>query len=100
MERVVISGNVAQSYAARLAKVQVVAAYPITPQTTIVEKLADFVADGSLKARYVRVESEHSALQTCVSASALGFINEDSVQDETYSNYKLMPEALSQLESR
>jgi len=39
-------------------------------------------------------------LSTHVSASALGFINEDSVEDETYSNYKLMPEALSQLESR
>ncbi|HEV2165875.1 MAG TPA: transketolase C-terminal domain-containing protein [Thermoplasmata archaeon] len=72
MEQRVISGNVAQSYAARLARVQVVAAYPITPQTTIVEKLADFVSDGSLKAKYVRVESEHSALQACVSAAALG----------------------------
>jgi 2-oxoisovalerate ferredoxin oxidoreductase alpha subunit len=72
MEQRVISGNSAQSYAVRLAKAQVIAAYPITPQTTIVEKLADFVADGSLPAQYVRVESEHSALQTCVSASALG----------------------------
>ncbi len=72
MTRLVLSGNSAQSYAARLARVQVVAAYPITPQTSIVEKLADFVADGELPAQYVKVESEHSALQVCVSAAALG----------------------------
>jgi pyruvate/2-oxoacid:ferredoxin oxidoreductase alpha subunit len=72
MVRVVMSGNYAQSYAARLARVDVVAAYPITPQTTIVEKLADFVADGSLQTQFVRVESEHSALQACISAAALG----------------------------
>jgi 2-oxoisovalerate ferredoxin oxidoreductase alpha subunit len=68
----VMSGNSAQSYAALLARVQVVAAYPITPQTSIVEKLADFVASGELPAQYVKVESEHSAMQVCVSASALG----------------------------
>ena len=68
----VMSGNSAQSYAALLARVQVVAAYPITPQTSIVEKLADFVASGELPAQYVKVESEHSALQVCISASALG----------------------------
>jgi 2-oxoisovalerate ferredoxin oxidoreductase alpha subunit len=72
MPRLVISGNFAQSYAALLAKVQVVSAYPITPQTTIVEKLADFVASGELKAEYIKVESEHSALQVCVSAAGLG----------------------------
>jgi 2-oxoisovalerate ferredoxin oxidoreductase alpha subunit len=68
----VMSGNSAQAYAARLARVQVISAYPITPQTTIVEKLADFVAAGELPAQFVKVESEHSALQVCVSASALG----------------------------
>ncbi|HLY76893.1 MAG TPA: transketolase C-terminal domain-containing protein [Thermoplasmata archaeon] len=68
----VMSGNFAQSHAARLARVQVIAAYPITPQTTIMEKLADFVASGELPAQYVKVESEHSALQVCVSASAVG----------------------------
>ncbi len=72
MSRKVISGNQAQSYAVLLADVQVVSAYPITPQTTIVEKLADFVASGELKAQFIKVESEHSALQVCVSASALG----------------------------
>ncbi len=72
MSRIVISGNYAQSYAALLAKVQVISAYPITPQTSIVEKLADFVASGELPAQYVQVESEHSALQVCISAAALG----------------------------
>lgn len=72
MTAVVISGNYAQSYAAKLARVQVIAAYPITPQTSIVEKLADFVASGELPAQYIKVESEHSALQACISAAALG----------------------------
>jgi pyruvate/2-oxoacid:ferredoxin oxidoreductase alpha subunit len=72
MSRLVISGAYAQSYAARLARVQVVSAYPITPQTSIVEKLAEFVASGELAAEFIKVESEHSALQVCVSAAALG----------------------------
>lgn len=72
MTLMVMSGNSAQAYAALRARVQVISAYPITPQTTIVEKLADFVADGELPAQFVKVESEHSALQVCVSASALG----------------------------
>ena len=68
----VMSGNYAQSYAAKLARVQVISAYPITPQTSIVEKIADFVASGELPAQYIKVESEHSALQVCISAAALG----------------------------
>ncbi len=72
MVELVISGNYAQSYAAKLARVQVSSAYPITPQTSIVEKIADFVASGELKAEFIKVESEHSALQACISASALG----------------------------
>jgi 2-oxoisovalerate ferredoxin oxidoreductase alpha subunit len=72
MTKKVMSGNYAQSYAAMLARVQVISAYPITPQTSIVEKLADFVATGELPAQYVKVESEHSALQVVVSAAALG----------------------------
>jgi len=67
-----MSGNYAQSYAAKLARVAVVAAYPITPQTSIVEKIAEFIADGQLKAQYINVESEHSAMQACISASAVG----------------------------
>ncbi len=72
MVELVISGNYAQSYAAKLARVQVSSAYPITPQTSIVEKIAEFVASGELKAEFIKVESEHSALQACISAAALG----------------------------
>ncbi len=72
MTQKVLSGSYAQSYAALLARVQVISAYPITPQTSIVEKLANFVSSGELPAQFVKVESEHSALQVCISASALG----------------------------
>ena len=72
MTKMVLSGNGAQAHAARLARVQVVSAYPITPQTSIVEKVADMVATGALKAEFVQVESEHSALQVVVSASGMG----------------------------
>ncbi len=72
MPKVVISGNSAQAYAAKLARVEVVAAYPITPQTTMIEKIAEFMAKGELKAEYIKVESEHSALQACISASGVG----------------------------
>ena len=68
----IVTGNYAQSFAAKLARVQVISAYPITPQTTIVEKLAEFVSEGELDADFIKVESEHSALQACLSASAVG----------------------------
>ena len=66
------NGNMAAAMAAKQARVQVIAAYPITPQTHAVEHLAQFVADGELDARLVRVESEHSALSACCGASAVG----------------------------
>ena len=72
MARTMLTGNHAQSVAAKLARVQVVAAYPITPQTTIVEALAEMVARGDLRAEFLEVESEHSALQACISAAAVG----------------------------
>jgi len=58
--------------ATKLADVDVVAAYPITPQTHIVEHLAELVADGELDAAYIPVESEHSAMSACLGASAVG----------------------------
>ncbi|MBA7646655.1 Pyruvate synthase subunit PorA [subsurface metagenome] len=58
--------------AAKLADVDVVAAYPITPQTHIVEHLAELVANGELDAAYIPVESEHSAMSACLGASAAG----------------------------
>jgi len=65
-------GNYAASWGAQLSRVQVIAAYPITPQTLIVEKLSDIVADGDLDAKFIKVESEHSAMAACIGASATG----------------------------
>ena len=70
--RKVITGNYAVSYGAALARAQVIAAYPITPQTQIVELLADFCAEGALQAKFIKVESEHSAMASCIGASATG----------------------------
>jgi len=68
----VMMGTEAAAMAAKLARVQVIAAYPITPQTVIVETLADAVARGDLKARYMPMESEHSSLASCIGASLTG----------------------------
>ncbi|HET9234394.1 MAG TPA: pyruvate ferredoxin oxidoreductase, partial [Candidatus Eisenbacteria bacterium] len=68
----VIVGNHAVAYGAMLARTEVVSAYPITPQTQIMEELSEMVADGRLKARYIKVESEHSAMASCIGASATG----------------------------
>jgi pyruvate ferredoxin oxidoreductase alpha subunit len=67
-----LQGDEAVAEAVRQCDVDVVAAYPITPQTIIVEKLAEFVADGKFKGEFVPVESEHSALSACVGASLTG----------------------------
>ncbi|MBN2415748.1 pyruvate ferredoxin oxidoreductase [bacterium] len=72
MMKKVLTGNFAAAYGATAAKVNVVAAYPITPQTTIVEILSEIVADGHLKADFIKVESEHSALAACIGAQAAG----------------------------
>jgi pyruvate ferredoxin oxidoreductase alpha subunit len=71
-KRVGIEVSLAIGEAAKLANVDVVAAYPITPQTHIVEHLADLVANGELDAAYIPVESEHSAMSACLGASAVG----------------------------
>jgi pyruvate ferredoxin oxidoreductase alpha subunit len=67
-----IEVSIAVSEAAKLADVDVIAAYPITPQTHIVEKLAEMVASGELDADYIPVESEHSAMSACLGSSATG----------------------------
>jgi pyruvate/2-oxoacid:ferredoxin oxidoreductase alpha subunit len=68
----VLEGSHAVSEAVRLARVQVVSAYPITPQTHIVEALSGFCADGSLNARFICVESEHSAMAAVIGAASAG----------------------------
>lgn len=68
----VITGNAAVAWGIRLSRPKVIAAYPITPQTTIVEYIADFVADGDLDVQYIKVESEHSAMAACIAAENTG----------------------------
>jgi pyruvate/2-oxoacid:ferredoxin oxidoreductase alpha subunit len=68
----ILTGNHAAAHAFRQVKVGVVSAYPITPQSPVVEKIAEFISKGKLNARFVKVESEHSALAVCCAASATG----------------------------
>jgi len=68
----VINGNQAAAWGCRLSRVDVVAAYPITPQTKVVEKIAEFVAEGEYTPEYIKVESEHSAMAACISATMAG----------------------------
>jgi len=71
-ELIMATGNKAVAAAAKMAKPVVVAAYPITPQTEIIETIADYVASGEMDARYIPVESEHSAMTACIGASITG----------------------------
>lgn len=71
-KRVGIEASLAISEAVKLANVDVIAAYPITPQTHVVESLAEMVAQGHLDAEYIPVESEHSAMSACLGSSAVG----------------------------
>ena len=71
-QSLILTGAQAAAEAARLGRVQVVAAYPITPQSKIPETLSGYVERGELKAEFVRVESEHSALGVCIAASIAG----------------------------
>ncbi len=68
----VIMGNHALSFGAMISRVQVIAAYPITPQTQVVELLSELCADKRLDAEFIKVESEHSAMAACCGASAVG----------------------------
>lgn len=68
----VIMGNHALSYGTVSSKVNVIAAYPITPQTQVVELLSEFCSDGTLDAEFIKVESEHSAMAACIGAAAAG----------------------------
>jgi pyruvate/2-oxoacid:ferredoxin oxidoreductase alpha subunit len=68
----VLMGNHATSHAVKLARVQVIAAYPITPQTQVVEELSEICARGELAAKFIKVESEHSAMACCIAAAQAG----------------------------
>ena len=71
-EVLAIDGNAAVAHAMRQINPDVVAAYPITPQTSTVQTFAQYVADGLVKTEFVTVESEHSAMSACVGAAAAG----------------------------
>lgn len=68
----VLSGNKAAAYAAKLAKVEVAAVYPITPQTQISEEVSKFVADGKLDCDIIEVEGEHSVMSAITGAAVAG----------------------------
>ena len=72
MVKKVIEASKAVAIGAKLCRPAIVAAYPITPQTHIVERIADFVYDGEMEAELIDVESEHSALSACLGAQATG----------------------------
>ena len=71
-QMVIDTANHIVAIATKAARVQVIAAYPITPQTSIVERIAELVESGELDAEYIRVESEHSAMAACIGAAAGG----------------------------
>ena len=70
--KVIATGNYAVAEAVKQAAPGVIAAYPITPQTEIVERIAQFVTHGDFPCDYIPVESEHSAMAACIGASATG----------------------------
>lgn len=70
--RRIMTGNEAVAVGVKLSRVKVVSAYPITPQTTIVEKLAEMVASGELDAKFIEVESEHSAMSSVTTSELAG----------------------------
>lgn len=73
MSKLIMStGNKAVAAAVKFANPTVVAAYPITPQTEIIETIADYVETGNMNTRYIPVESEHSAMTACIGAAATG----------------------------
>jgi len=71
-KRIGMEVSIAMAEAVKLANVDCISAYPITPQTHIVEHLAELVAEGELDAEFIPVESEHSALSVCAGTSAVG----------------------------
>lgn len=72
IRKMALMGDEAVAYAVKQADVDVIAAYPITPQTIIVERLSKYVADGELNAAFIQAESEHSAISICLGAALTG----------------------------
>jgi len=72
VRRIAIEGNEAAALAFKQVNPDVVAAYPITPSTEVVQKFSEYVANGEVDTEFVPVESEHSAMSACIGASAAG----------------------------
>lgn len=70
--KLIESGNVAAATGVKLSRAQVIAAYPITPQTPLTEKLSELIESDQMQAEYIAVESEHSALSVCIGAASAG----------------------------
>src|SRR5660398_284751 len=88
---VVVEGSYAVAHAVKICRPNVISAYPITPQTHIVEDLAQFAADGEINCEYMNVESEFSAISALIGASAAGARTYSST---TSQGLALMHEAL------
>lgn len=71
-EKMILTGNQAAAWGAFLSKVQVASAYPITPQTTVIETLAELMTKATWPSKFVNVESEHSAMSVCIGSSLAG----------------------------
>ena len=71
-EKKMLTGNYAAAYGVKLARARVIPVYPITPQTTIIEKLIEFIANNEIQAQYIPIESEHSAMAAAIGAEATG----------------------------
>lgn len=70
--RLVDTGNHVAAHAARLARVEVVSAYPITPQTQVIEEISRFISEGEMDCEYIPVESEHSAMAAMIGSASMG----------------------------
>ncbi len=70
--RLVDTGNHIAAWGARLSRVEVVSAYPITPQTQVIEEISRFIDEGEMDCEYIPVESEHSAMAAMIGSAAMG----------------------------
>jgi pyruvate/2-oxoacid:ferredoxin oxidoreductase alpha subunit len=70
--KLVDTGNHVAAHAARLSRVEVVSAYPITPQTQVIEEISRFITEGEMECEYIPVESEHSAMAAMIGSAAMG----------------------------
>ena len=71
-QNLMLTGNYAAAYGAKLARAEAIPVYPITPQTTVMEKIIELIKNGELDAEYLPMESEHSVMAAAIAAEATG----------------------------